>query len=64
MAKLAREGRLRERRQEKQARKVARKHAAAQGPLPPDDHALGEPVDGEPVGGDPAPDDGLTSQPT
>jgi hypothetical protein len=30
MAKLARESRLRERRLEKQARKVARKHAATQ----------------------------------
>jgi hypothetical protein len=53
MAKLARESRLRERRMEKQSRKLARKHAAAQVPGPRDD----EPP-GLPVGGDPAPDDG------
>ncbi len=53
MAKLAREGRLRERKLEKQARKVARKQAAAEGPQPPDDHPLGDLTDGEPT-----PDDG------
>ena len=53
MAKLTREIRLRERRLEKQARKVARKDAAAQGPRQPDDHPLGDPRTG-----DPAPDDG------
>jgi hypothetical protein len=36
MAKLNREARLRERRQEKEARKVERKHAAASPPLPSD----------------------------
>ena len=53
MAKLAREGRQRERRLEKQARKAARKHAAAQVLDPPDDRPLGDPGVG-----DPAPDDG------
>jgi hypothetical protein len=52
MAKLAREGRLRERRLDKQARKVARKHAAAQDPPPPDDHLLGDIAVGEPTPGD------------
>ncbi|TMK97009.1 MAG: hypothetical protein E6G34_12815 [Actinobacteria bacterium] len=37
MAKLARESRLRERRQEKQAKKDARKLASAQGPDRPSD---------------------------
>lgn len=37
MAKLAREGRLRERRAEKKAKKAARKHAAAHPPSPPSD---------------------------
>lgn len=37
MAKLARESRLRERRFEKQAKKAARKQAAASAPSPPSD---------------------------
>ena len=37
MAKLTRESKLRERRVEKQARKLARKHAAAQPPDRPED---------------------------
>jgi len=41
MAKLARESRLRERRQEKQARKDARKHAAAHPSSQPSDPATG-----------------------
>jgi hypothetical protein len=41
MAKLARESRLRERRLDKQARKLARKHAAAQASDQPGDHASG-----------------------
>ena len=41
-AKLAREGRLRERRIEKQARKEARKRAAENPPAPPDDTAVNE----------------------
>jgi hypothetical protein len=53
MAKLARESRLRERRLEKQSRKLARKRAAAQDPGPRDDQPPGLPVVG-----DPAPDDG------
>jgi hypothetical protein len=60
MAKLAREARLRERRLEKQARKVARKHAAAQDHGSPDElpTVFGESGDGEPEGAEPAPDDG------
>jgi hypothetical protein len=50
MAKLSRESRLRERRQEKAARKEARKHAAA---LEAESPAVAasevEPLDGEPV---------------
>jgi hypothetical protein len=42
MAKLARESRLRERRQEKQARKDARKEAAAHPPSQPRDPSTGE----------------------
>jgi hypothetical protein len=42
MAKIAREGRLRERRQEKQARKVARKQAASQASAGSDDAARGD----------------------
>jgi hypothetical protein len=53
MAKLARESRQRERRLEKQARKLARKHAATQVPGPGDDRPPGRPVVG-----DPAPDEG------
>jgi hypothetical protein len=41
MAKLAREGRLRERRMEKEARKVARKQAAAHPPATPYDPSIG-----------------------
>ncbi len=41
MAKLTRESRLRERRLDKQARKLARKNAAAQPPSEPDGHAPG-----------------------
>ena len=41
MAKLTRESRLRERRLEKQARKLARKHAATQPQNQPDEHATG-----------------------
>jgi hypothetical protein len=47
MAKLAREGRLRERRMEKQARKAARKHAAAGVPQPQPEHAPNDPVMGD-----------------
>ena len=43
MAKLARESRLRERRQDKEARKVARKYAAAHPPPEPDDAATDSP---------------------
>jgi hypothetical protein len=43
MAKLTRESRLRERRMEKQARKLARKEAAAH---PPDPFDEGQPEDG------------------
>jgi hypothetical protein len=41
MAKLARESRLREHRLEKQARKDARKQAAAHPPSPPSDPSTG-----------------------
>jgi hypothetical protein len=41
MAKLARESRLRERRQEKEARKRARKQAAAHLPTQPDEPLSG-----------------------
>jgi len=41
MAKLARESRLRERRMEKQARKDARKQAAAHRPVQPNDASTG-----------------------
>jgi hypothetical protein len=41
MAKLARESRLRERRQEKEARKEARKQAAAHPPVPPNEPSIG-----------------------
>ncbi len=40
MAKITREGRLRERRLDKQARKEARKLAAAAGPQPDEETAL------------------------
>ena len=43
MAKLTRESRLRERRLEKQARKVARKQAATEARNQPDDPAIGSP---------------------
>jgi len=43
MAKLARESRLRERRLEKQARKLARRQAAAQPSRPSDPSILGPP---------------------
>ncbi len=49
MAKLQREGRLRERRLDKQARKDARKLAAAN-PVDPAAEALD--ADGQPLGGD------------
>jgi hypothetical protein len=42
MAKLNRESRLRERRLDKQARKDARKHAAAHGPVGPGDTPDGQ----------------------
>jgi hypothetical protein len=42
MAKLARESRLRERRLDKQARKDARKHAAASTPAGPSDASTGQ----------------------
>jgi hypothetical protein len=45
MAKLARESRLRERRLEKQARKHARKQAAAHGPIGPNDPSTGDSSD-------------------
>jgi hypothetical protein len=41
MAKLARESRLRERRLEKEARKEARKLAAAHQPVPPNTPSIG-----------------------
>ena len=44
-AKLAREGRLRERRLEKQAKKDARKRAAEARPTQPDDTPLDEDAD-------------------
>ena len=51
MAKLTRESRLRERRLDKQARKVARKHAAASAPGQPIDDPLGRrAVDGPDAG--------------
>jgi hypothetical protein len=53
MAKLNRETRLRERRLEKQARKIARKDAVTQVVRQPDDHSPSDPV-----AGDPAPNDG------
>ncbi len=49
MAKLSRESRLRERRLEKQARKHARKEAAADRPVQPDDPSTN-------VSSDPGPD--------
>ena len=49
MAKLQRESRLRERRLEKHARKLARKDAAAQAPLEPDEHAPEEDLVGDPT---------------
>jgi hypothetical protein len=52
MAKLNREIRLRERRLEKQARKVARKDAVAQGARQPDDHSPSDPVVGDPAPND------------
>lgn len=60
MAKLSRESRLRERRQDKAAKKQARKDAAAQMPEAgpdlqgsPDDPVAAEPVAAEPVAADP-----------
>ncbi|HEY2200419.1 MAG TPA: hypothetical protein VGH56_00920 [Solirubrobacteraceae bacterium] len=53
MAKLNRETRLRERRLEKQARKIARKDAVTQVAREPDDHPPSDPMVG-----DPAPNDG------
>lgn len=47
-AKLAREGRLRERRIEKQAKKEARKRAAENPEVQPEDTPLGEDVDAGP----------------
>jgi len=64
MAKLNRESRLRERRLDKQARKDARKNAAANGLDVPgetlDGFALGEPagMDDEPLTPEPAPQAG------
>jgi hypothetical protein len=53
MAKLNRESRLRERRMDKQARKDARKHAAAHQPV--GDTVTGEPAESVPPGdGEPA----------
>ncbi len=49
MAKLARESRLRERRQEKQARKLARKEAAAHPPSQPSDLSNGSYQGDDPV---------------
>jgi hypothetical protein len=49
MAKLARESRLRERRQEKQAKKQARKDAAAHPPGQPADRSPGGDVLGDPA---------------
>lgn len=55
MAKLNRESRLRERRMDKQARKDARKHAAAHQPVGPGDTMTGEPDASVPPGdGEPA----------
>lgn len=53
MAKLARESKLRERRLEKQARKLARKDASAQAPGQPDDHAPGGRMGDGPAPGQP-----------
>jgi hypothetical protein len=55
MAKLTRESRLRERRLDKEARKLARKNAATHPPSQPDDPQLGGPG-----AGDPAPDQTLS----
>jgi hypothetical protein len=52
MAKLARESRLRERRQEKKARKEARKFAAANPPSPEEQFIDGEPVEAHEAEGD------------
>jgi hypothetical protein len=60
MAKLSRESRLRERRLEKEARKRARKDAAARGQIeaeaPPEDHVVVGPAVG-PAGDDAASQD-------
>jgi hypothetical protein len=57
MAKLTRESRLRERRVEKEARKRARKDAAAHGPSEPE---AGAALPEDHVGVDPAADDTLS----
>jgi hypothetical protein len=49
MAKLARESRLRERRLEKQARKLARKEASAHPPGQPSDLSTGSHQGGDPL---------------
>jgi hypothetical protein len=55
MAKLNRESKLRERRMDKQARKDARKHAAAHQPVGSGDTVTGEPTaSGAPDAGEPA----------
>jgi len=54
MAKLARECRLRERRLEKQARKLAGKQAAAQSSQPSDPSTVSQPQDGPVPTGDSA----------
>jgi hypothetical protein len=58
MAKLARESRLRERRLEKQARKDARKYAAAH---PPPERGPDDPSDGSREEPGPAPSHGAAS---
>jgi hypothetical protein len=58
MAKLARESRLRERRQEKKARKDARKYAAAH---PPPEPGPGDLLDESQEEADPAPAPGASS---
>ena len=56
MAKLARESKLRERRMEKQARKDARKHAAATEPQPDGTGEISAPPDPDAVAPVPAAD--------
>lgn len=61
MAKLARESRLRERRLDKQARKDARKYAAAN---PPPEHEPDHPSDEGGQAAAPSPSNGASSAPS